>query len=616
MVDDLSSLHDLTLRKTPTHGMSGSESALEAAGPVSPALDSRHSLLKSQSEAARRRSLKVPRDGVMISVTSVFDIYKQVRTIVSMVSNVWGWSMATTTAFRQVLPGLLRLHAGTAANENFVIPGFYLQELDLVSNCVEANSGDMIRNTPISSSTIVDMTLKHPSRYFSHIKLLLKLRWLLRVHSACCELDYKVCSLRNFVLGIQYVILQQCSEVVSDNIFETKVSQHVGAHVNVESVIDDFTDQLQRALGGAFRSFLEFVATCDPLRCVNHSQTEHLTTETPVVANDSLVVAVDTIFLVNFLRISRKEKASRLPELYAEIELLGLTLPQVPPLQSAQHLQTWARNQTRGSRADRERARQPDFIKLAQLDAALLTAAVELHLPEIEASPEEMHQIIADVPVPTAYPPSDTVLESVNFNSSGRMPGSSGPPAVRVIRKEKPQLSQDLFEAAVMCIHAHMTFPAGIRERLYGLLVEEYGLTEDQLQRLAIAITQNIDGKRLSQAELRQIEHKEKTRLKAYFVTTGRKIDHLLAPSLVQSPLQEGKPPKYTFSPEPLTKRPFHSTLRHTDMTRSLPDFKSLDRREPFKVPMITGPLTIDPDLHKLRTTGFFIRMPPLKGQS
>jgi len=53
-------------------------------------------------------------------------------------------------------------------------------------------------------------------------------------------------------------------------------------------------------------------------------------------------------------------------------------------------------------------------------------------------------------------------------------------------------------------------------------------------------------------------------------------------------------------------------------MTRSLPNLRGFTARnsfgrEEFKVPLSTGPLTMDPDLKKLRTTGFFIRMPPLK---
>merc|ERR1719356_963169 len=101
--------------------------------------------------------------------------------------------------------------------------------------------------------------------YFKHIVVLLKLRWLLRLHSACCELDYKMCSCANLIKGIQYVALQQYAEAEADSIFDSKVNVS-GSHVNVESLTDDIFDQLQRALGKSWQPFLEYVSTCDPTR--------------------------------------------------------------------------------------------------------------------------------------------------------------------------------------------------------------------------------------------------------------------------------------------------------------------------------------------------------------
>jgi len=564
--------------------------------------------------------MKVPKEGIMMRITSVMDIYQQVRMLVGMMANVWGWSMQTTTSYKQVIPGLVRVNPGVG-NETFVMPGFFLQDIEYTIDGTPPSPG-LTRGTTSSKNTVQDVTLKHTSRYFTQVKLLLKIRWLLRLHSAGCELDYKMCSMRNLILGMQYVVLQQSAEVECDSIFDKKVQQTAGQHLNLESVIDDIADQLHRALGTAHKNFLEYIATCDPKRAVHFSKMESPITTPPIVPNDQLSVALDTIFLTNFLRQPRKEANSKLPslqELYDELETLGLPHPEVPPLRGAQHLRAWAKAQTKPTRADRERGSSKDAEKLAQLDAVLLCAAVELHLHEVYAAPNEIVDDVANNNTSTGFPNGEGVPEPVDFGSTGRAPGSQVPQA-RVLTKKKPQLQPMLVDAAVHCIHHHRTFPEGIRERLYSLLNEEYGLTESQTQRLAIAATQNIDGKRLQEDTLLQMDHREKARLRTYFANTWKDTSHLIVPALVPGDLHLGKPARYTLSPPaPPPRPPFSSSFVSGDMTRSLPDFRNFTtkdtKREPFKVPLVTGPLTLDPDLRKMRTTGYFIRMPPLKGQ-
>jgi len=604
-----------TMRDPPSSGVAGKT---EETGDVTVKTAVLGNRDKVFSEAARRRSMKVPKEGIMMSVTSVMDIYQQVRMLVGMVANVWGWSMQTTTSYKQVIPGLVRVNPGVG-KETFVMPGFYLQDIEYTISSTPSSPG-LTRGTTSSKSMVQDVTLKHTSRYFTQVKLLLKIRWLLRLHSAGCELDYKMCSLRNLILGMQYVVLQQCAEVECDSIFDSKVQQTAGQHLNLESVIDDIADQLHRALGTAHKHFLEFVASCDPSRAVHFSKMESPITTPPILPNDQLSVALDTIFLTNFLRQPRKEAACKLQELYDELETLGLPQPEVPPLRGAQHLRAWAKAQTKPTRIDREKGSSKDAEKLAQLDAVLLTAAVELHLHEVYAAPNEIVDDVANNTTSTGFPNGDGVPEPVDFGSTGRAPGSAGPPAARVLVKKKPQLQPMLVDAAVHCIHHHRTFPEGIRERLYSLLNEEYGLTESQTQRLAIAATQNIDGKRLQEDTLLRMDHREKSRLRTYFATTWKDTSHLIVPSLVQGDMHHGKPARYTLSPPvPPPRAPYSSSFVSGDMTRSLPDFRSFtvkdSKREPFKVPLGTGPLTLDPDLRKLRTTGFFIKMPPLKGQ-
>lgn len=563
------------------------------------------------TEASRRKSIKVPRDGTFLEIKSVFDIYKQVRVLVGMVANVWGWSCTTTTQYRQVLPGLARVHVG---DKTYTVPGYLLQELSTISVQHTSASMPSFTSTSVTDPAVQDLRIRYPTTYFRHVLLLLKLRWLLRLHSACCELDYKVCSLRNLILGIQYVVLQQHEEVQCDSIFDTKVSRHIGSHLNLESVFDDIIDQLQRALGCAWRGFLEYVQSCDPERTVQMSKMDRIITAPSVVSNDHLAVVIDTIFVASFLRQNRKEGQSRLRELFSELELLGLPLPEVPPLRAATHLRAWAKNRSKAALHDRSKEGKKDAEKLAQLDAVLLTAAVELHLHEVVASEDEIAETTANAGVSAAFP--DEAPTAVSFDTTGKAPGSAGPPAARVILEDKPQLSPTLFEAAVICIHHHDTFPDGIRERLYGVLNEEYGLTREQIQRLAIGATQNIDGKRLPESTLMAMEHRQKLRLRQHQVNTSMDTSHLLVPALVQAPVEKGRRAKYAMAPASPARPAFSSSLTVADMSKSLPNLHGgagqIHGRDPFRVPLGTGPLTMDPELKKLRSTGFFMKMPAL----
>eukprot|EP00434_Breviolum_minutum_P000291 symbB.v1.2.000241.t2/scaffold4.1/size633627/23 len=392
---------------------------------------------------------------------------------------------------------------------------------------------------------VTDVALKTPTKSFSQIKVLLKLRWLLRLHSACCELDYKMCSLRNIILGMQYVVLQECAEVACDSIFDTKVQQNVGAHLNLESVLDDIADQLYRSLGKAHKAFLEYVASCDPTRSVHFSQIDSPLTPPQVQSNEQLATALDTIFITNFLRQSQRESSCTLREFLDDLEALNLQAPEIPPLNGAQYLRAWALAKTKPSPESRQKGLGEDMVKLAQLDAVLLCAAIELHSPEVQASENELQdrRLIVNVP----ENPSSAVggaPEPINFGSTGRKPGVS-PTNAKIMYVERPQLSPAIIDAVIHVIQHHFTFPEGIRLRLHRLLFDEYGLTTEQAQNVEIAATTNIDGKRLTEDVLWSIDQKEKARLRKYFVDTGKDTSHLLAPSLVPSPWMQGKLAKF-----------------------------------------------------------------------
>lgn len=541
----------------------------------------------------------------MVKIKSVVDVYKAVRILVGMISNCW---VGHSSAGVQVCnPGLAKVRVG---DDTYVVPGFLLQDMDsmVTQRPSSTASGHGAGSTLNMNPTLPEVTVRVQTPYFKHVILLLKLRWLLRLHSACCELDYKMCSCATLIKGLQLVSLQQCAEMEADSIFDKKVHSSLGQHVNMESVVDDVFDQLQRSMGPGWKSFLEYASTCDPARCVHNSRMDMGAPQ--IVSNSPLMTVIDTIFVANFLRMRYGMPASDLEGCFHALEDLGVPVPELPPLRGAQHLRTWAKAKTRPTRQDRDRANKKDIEKLAQLDAVLLCCAMELRSPEVLATSEE----IAEMEVSTQLPKSmagDLAPEPEDFGSTGRSASAAGPPAARVMLVDKPKMSPALFNAVVHLVHHHVTFPQGIRERLYRIVAELYGLSREQSERLAIAVTQNIDGQRLPTQELLKMEEREKKRLHTFEVESYRNCAHLLVSPLVAAPEEKSKPARYTLGSMKPMAASGYSSRGMSEMNRSLPDL-SLSRGT-FKVPLSTGPLTMDPDLNKLRTTGFFIRMPPLK---
>jgi len=556
------------------------------------------------------------------TIRNVFELYKEVRTICGMIANVWGWTTTNSSqaATRMSLPALVKVFNGGQVH---VIPGFLIQDISALNVAFGASRSlrEWHPHTKpgISRSPLVEVLhLEHPSPYFAQMVILMKLRWLLRLHSAACELDYKLCSFRGIIVGLNYLVLQSHAELTADSGFEKyKVDQHVGSHVQLESVVDDITDQLQRSLGRSWRGFLEYVSTCDPNFTQMNSQMEFLQ-ESEIVSNSGLAQSLDCAFIAQFLRLERRiDSPTRLAELYADMELLGMQLPEVPPLMGAYHLITFVNALLRPSRKDREKVQGKQAEKLAQLDAVLLCHAVELKLHDVVA--KEMDFLIEEgsPPSPVTLEPSDGFV-APTYPEGEEGDHEDGPQAAKVTMDDKPFIKPGIFSACVHCIQHHVTFPPGLRERLHHVLTEDFNLTQSQVERLTIGTTSNVQGTRLSEKELYHIFEKEKARLRKYADTYNKDVSHLLVPSLVTPPLEMGMPAQ--FHTEPAKQSPRHKPLSGfsgSDMTRSLPSFHGNQSawmlgREPFKVPKGTGPLTYDAKTKKLKTTGLFIKMPPL----
>jgi hypothetical protein len=460
-----------------------------------------------------------------------------------------------------------------------------------------------------------------------------------------------MCSLKNLILGIQQVALQECSEVGSSGVFDTAFSSEA-SYLNIESVLDDIIDQVAKSLGPSWRQFLEFVASCDPSRSVYASKLEH--TAPRIVSNDSLAVACDTIFVACFLRSPRgpagQPGSNRLRAFYQDIEILGIEKPRIPPLRGAQNLQAWVKGQTMPTREDRAKVSHISvkaLVKLAQLDAVLLAGAIEQYRYDIIAKPDEAKGILDDgetnnvVADPhtraaealmeqpaAATQGSGSAITSPGGQNAALPPGAvpvmapdtttldctggtvdadnkGGPPAARAIMVEKPLCTIPLFKLAVAVVHHHQTFPAGLRQRLCSVLLEEFGLTLEQRSSLMVSATENSEGRRLQEDQLYSIRQKEKDRLVRYQSVAHKDTKFLLLSSLVPDPNSKGRHAKYMTPPN-------WPAARSTG-TRSLPDFNSTQSRRPWAVPKSTGPLTMDPELKKLRSNGFFIKAPALR---
>jgi len=532
---------------------------MDSAGSLSP---TQKRAYFAYSKESRRRSVKAPDEGPFVKVRSVFDICKQVRGFVEMVSNVWSWTAATTTPFRMSLPGLVRVSVGI---ETFAVPGFLLQELENAADAPlfvppwptkaspstpMSSGGYPSVTSSVSSSRVQDVRIQYSTPYFSQILLLVKMRWLLRLHCACCELDYRVCSLKNIILGMQFVVLQQYGDAECDNIFDTKVSQHIGSFLNLDSMFDDIVDQLHRSLGTSWRPFLDFVASCDPTKAVHASLIDSMRTP-KVVPTDGLAVVIDTIFLANFLRQSMNCRASRLRDFHEDCRQFGIAALDFPPLHGARDLLAWATARTKPTLANRSKVGKNETEKLAQLDAVLLAAALELASPEIIASASEVAESKELSDEMSMLTSSLTDGHRGKRPSSPDSPGSTagGPVGGRAIPRDRPVPAVAILEAAMGCIHHHDTFPIGIRERLYRILTEEFFLTRAQMQSLATASTQNIDGKRLSHSVLLHMVDTEKSRLRQYRCDYFVDTSHCTAPPLVQSLSEHGKSPKYLKHP-------------------------------------------------------------------
>lgn len=517
--------------------------------------------------------MKVPQaQGHQSKITCTDDIFKEVRQLVANTSNLWSWTHHNTTHFRMRLPGMAKVHVGGAV---FPVHRFFLEGQPAFQ---ASNSGSWaLQHTGVTDCSVHDINVNHSTQLFPQVLMLIKLRWLLKLHSALSEMDYKMASCRNLIQGVLYVIIQQYADVEADSGFDAKVSV-LGADLNIGAVIDDLVEQLHRSLGASWRAFIEYVATCDGRRSLMVSTTDLAPPK--VVSTGSLWTMIDEIFLAYVLKQSRD--SVRLTELFQDLEAFHVTPPEIPEVR-IDALKEWAKATTFVTKKEKQKA--------AQLQAVHLVAAMELGRPGCDAPMDAM---------------DEAMLSSLTSIQNGRL-----------VTKPHRKLEKEMAMIVTRICSSHHTFPVGIRERLFHILGNDYALSTEQRLRVEVSMIQNLDDKRLSEAKLYSIEHHERNRLRDYSANNAKETSYLMKPSLVGMPEEKGKPPLYSRKVEHPERRLHQSAYYGEDMTRSLPDLrgntsKDIHQRSTFKVPLQTGPLVLDPDLGKLHTTGLFMKMKPV----
>jgi hypothetical protein len=367
-------------------------------------------------------------------------------------------------------------------------------------------------------------------------------------------------------------------------------------------------------LGGSWKGFCEFVASCSPRFAVaisdmdggwKHGKGVHH----KVVENESLAMTIDTIFLTNFLR-QRREEEGGLHGLLKDMDGLGIPPLQLPTLQGARHLLNYGMQHlgllTAEQRAALRSIGQKQLEKQAQCDAVMLCAELELQSSEVVASGWDDGDGSSDDSVENELLDRAPTLHSMRSTMIATPDGK----VARAVFVEKPEVKSSAFKAAILALRFYNIFPKGIRDRLWQVLAEDYSLTAKQTRELQKAPGLETDGKRLTQMQLHDVEDREKARLHQFMVDFGRNTSHCLMPPLVQSPTQAGKAPEYVNWKEKQMK---DKQL----MTQSLPSLRlesipDVSLRPPWKT-WKGGPLTVDSQTGQFRVSGYFEKLSPLR---
>jgi len=388
-------------------------------------------------------------------------LYDEVASVVSNASNVWGWTHRTTTPFRIRLPGKVTVIVG---EDRFVVERFLLDDWPAFS-C----SGDVVHTN-------------HSSKAFPYILTWLKLRWMLKMHSAMVELDSKLCSCKRLIQGILYVIIQQYATVPTDSVFQPKLSS-AGAFLNLDMLLDDIIEQLQKFFGVGFGGFMQYVMSCDPNRSLICSKVDLSLPR--IGSNAKLERMVDCIYFAFLVKLP---PSVRLIDVLTDFEAFQLPIPAIPNV-GIDMLHAWL--------TAKSHVTKMELLKSTQKQAVEFTAALELGMVK-----------------------RGGVLQGFNWK----------------------QIFQVICE---ITSHWH-TFPQSLRERLLSNVPQLFDLNKTEMSTLHCFAAVNRDEPTLSKGDQDKIKEQELSRLKYLAVHKNYRTEHCLLPSIVAPPALEGQPAPYT----------------------------------------------------------------------
>jgi hypothetical protein len=305
---------------------------------------------------------------------------------------------------------------------------------------------------------------------------------MLKLHSAMVELDSKLCSCKRLLQGILYVIIQQYANLPTDSVFKPKLSS-AGAFLNVDMLLDDVIEQLQKTFGIGFGAFMAYVMSCDPQRSLICSTVDLSLPR--IGSNAKLERMIDCIYFAYLVKLP---PSVRVIDILTDFEAFQLPIPEIPHV-GMEVLHQWL--------TAKSHVTQNQLLKSCQKQAIEFTAACELGMVT-----------------------RDSVL-----------PGGFA----------WPQIFQVLCE---MTSRWH-TFPQALRERIISNIPVLFELSKEEMATLHCFAAINRDEPLLSKDDVEKIKESELARLKYLAVHKNLQTAHCLLPSIVAPPALEGKPAPY-----------------------------------------------------------------------
>jgi hypothetical protein len=394
-------------------------------------------------------------------LTSTSGLYDEVATIVSNAGNIWGWTHRTTTPFKIRLPGKVSVIVG---EDRFVVERFLLDDWPAF-----ACTGDVVHTN-------------HASKAFPYILTWLKLRWMLKLHSAMVELDSKLCSCKRLIQGILYVIIQQYAQLPTDSVFQPKMSA-AGAFLNIDMLLDDIIEQMQKFFGKGFGAFVQYVMSCDPSRSLIVSTVDLSLPR--IGSNAKLERMVDCIYFAYLVKLP---PSVRILDVLVDFEAFQLPIPTIPNV-GIEVLHAWL--------TAKSHVTQNELLKSAQKQAIEFTAALELGMIRKNQN-----------------------LSSFNW--------------------------KQIFQVICELTSHWYSFPQALRERLLANIPQIFELEKEELSQLHCFAAINRDEPLLSKEEQDRIKESELARLKYLAVHKNYRTEHCLLPSIVAPPALEGQPALFT----------------------------------------------------------------------